>query len=276
MTLWCDGKFLPDDTLVAGPFDPGLSVGDGLFETMAVYHGRIFARDQHVARLNRSVTALGFAPVEWDIAAVCTEVARHSAALPVARLRVTLWHRTGNESHLAVSLREEPNAPLLGMIKATDARVGIGPWIRDPANPLTGHKSTSYGGNIAALRWGKTRSFDEVLWRGRWGGVCEGTTANLLFVHQDKLYTPADDSGCLPGVTRNILTAIGDELGGVLMMAARDLSNINVATSGLALVGTFRGVHAVGHVDNKPVHVKTLIREAQTLFADRMHDFLTN
>ena len=55
--LWLDGKLVPGDEAGVSPFDHGLLVGDGVFETLRVYDGVPFAWTRHHQRLVRGATA---------------------------------------------------------------------------------------------------------------------------------------------------------------------------------------------------------------------------
>src|SRR4051812_39398042 len=88
MTLWVNGSLVPDDAEGIRADDPGLGVGDGVFETMSVENGVPFALTRHLNRLRRSAAGLG---IEVDEAYVRQGVEGVLADRPdFVRLRVTV------------------------------------------------------------------------------------------------------------------------------------------------------------------------------------------
>src|SRR6478735_10850786 len=90
VVIWSNGRLYgPDDLLLSG-VDHGVTVGDGVFETCAVYDGVAFALTRHLRRLRRS--ALGIGLGEPDLGAVRAGVAAvlDGAGSDVGRLRITL------------------------------------------------------------------------------------------------------------------------------------------------------------------------------------------
>jgi len=63
--LWIDGRLVPAAEATVSPFDHGITVGDGIFETLQVVRGQAFAATRHLARLRRSATGLRL-PVPLD------------------------------------------------------------------------------------------------------------------------------------------------------------------------------------------------------------------
>ena len=94
-TVWLNGKLLSDRDAAISPFDHGLLVGDGVFETLVSYGGRVFAYRRHYARLLRSAAVLGLeVPDEESLRQAVSEVLE-SNRLEHARVRITV---TGGEA----------------------------------------------------------------------------------------------------------------------------------------------------------------------------------
>ncbi len=89
--MWLDGRSVDPDEAVVSVFDHGLTVGDGVFETLKVLGGRPFALRRHLRRLRRSAQGLGLdVPLtEGSLRRVVDEVVE-AAALDVGRLRITV------------------------------------------------------------------------------------------------------------------------------------------------------------------------------------------
>ena len=100
VVIWSDGALRePTDLLVSG-IDHGLTVGDGVFETCAVYDGQAFALSRHLRRLRRSAQGLGLGePDEAEVRTAVTAVL-DAAGPDVGRLRITL---TGHDTWCAAA-----------------------------------------------------------------------------------------------------------------------------------------------------------------------------
>ncbi|MFE0045721.1 aminotransferase class IV [Streptomyces albireticuli] len=203
MKIWLNGSLRDPDSARVSVFDHGLTVGDGIFETLKARHGRPFALTRHLTRLATSARGLGLPEPDLD------EVRRACAAvldanpMPLGRLRVTytgglspLGSERGTAGPtLCVALAPADPAP------DTTAVVTV-PWTRNERGALAGLKSTSYGENVIALARARERGATEALLANTTGALCEGTASNVFVVLDGELHTPPLASGCLAGITR--------------------------------------------------------------------------
>ncbi|MCC3773166.1 aminotransferase class IV, partial [Streptomyces sp. UNOC14_S4] len=89
MTIWLNGSLLDEENARVSVFDHGLTVGDGVFETVKAVHGRPFALTRHLARLAASARGLGLpAPDPGEVRRACTAVL-DANPMPLGRLRIT-------------------------------------------------------------------------------------------------------------------------------------------------------------------------------------------
>jgi len=79
------------------------------------------------------------------------------------------------------------------------------PWFRNERSAITGAKCTSYAENMMALAHAHAKGAGETIFRNTRGELCEGATTNLFVVQNRKVRTPPLESGCLPGVTRQLV-----------------------------------------------------------------------
>lgn len=187
----------------AGPRVGSVQAGDGLFETLKVVDGVPFALTRHLRRLAESAQVLGLPPVDVD--AVKSRVLDHLRGqqevgeLPAeARLRL-LWTGLADGSRdLAVTLSALPAAVGGAHVRTTS-------WRRNRASATTGHKSTDYVDNLAALAQAVAHGAGEVIFADTAGMLCEGSGTNVFYVVDDELRTPALTTGCLPGITRGLV-----------------------------------------------------------------------
>jgi branched-chain amino acid aminotransferase len=78
-------------------------------------------------------------------------------------------------------------------------------WTRNERSPLAGIKSTSWGENATILRFATTNGFDNAILCDSTGRLSECTTSNVFLVIGEQIVTPSLDSGCLPGIIREVL-----------------------------------------------------------------------
>jgi branched-chain amino acid aminotransferase len=205
--VWVNGSLVGPDEAVVSVFDHGLTVGDGVFETVKVIGGRPFALRRHLERLHRSAQGLGLdVPLtDASLRRVVDEVVS-AAGLDIARLRITLTGgvsppgsgRSGGEPTLIVTV-----TPLTPWPPETTA-VTV-PWPRNERSALTGVKTTSYAENVLALAEAQKVDASEAIMPNTRGDLCEGTGTSVFVVLDGRLVTPPLLSGCLAGVTRALV-----------------------------------------------------------------------
>lgn len=191
--------------------DRGILFGDGVFETMRTYGGRVFRLGQHLQRLSQSMAALGMAPLP-DAAQIRRAITELLGAegLPEARIRLTI---TGGAFDGQIRLRRSapPSVILMALPLATPRpeeyergiELGVAP-LRQPWNsPLARIKTTHRLEYLMAREEALGRGFQDAVLLDDRGGLCESTSSNLFLVIGDRLVTPSLDSPILPGVTRD-------------------------------------------------------------------------
>lgn len=189
--------------------DHGFTVADGVFETLKIADGSPFALTRHLDRLERSAAAMGLpAPDRGQVASAVAETVDANASLigSLARLRITY---TAGDAPLGSDRGE--TAPTLVVAVSTmkpwpeSAAVITVPWPRNERSPLAGVKSTSYAENVLALSRAHEHGAAEALMPDTQGRLCEGTGSNVFLVLDGQLVTPSLATGCLPGVTRDLV-----------------------------------------------------------------------
>jgi branched-chain amino acid aminotransferase len=207
--VWIDGSLKAAGEARVSPFDHGLLTGDGVFETLRVTRGVPFAARRHHDRLARSAAAMGLPvpPRELVRAALADVVAANQ--LVEGRLRVTL---TGGPAPLGSDRADVPptlivaGGPLPNWPATAD--VATVPWPRNERGALAGIKTTSYGENVIALARARQAGAGEAIFANLAGNLCEGTGTNVFLGTGGRLVTPPLSSGCLAGVTRELLLEV--------------------------------------------------------------------
>ncbi|MBT0994990.1 aminotransferase class IV [Cellulomonas sp. DKR-3] len=278
VVIWADGRLHAPGDPVVSAVDHGLTVGDGVFETCAVERGQAFALTRHLRRLERSAAGLGL-PVP-DEQLLRDAVAQVLAALPDAgRLRITCTGGTGPlgsdrlaDQRLTVLVLAGPATP------SSSSRAVRVPWVRNERSAVAGLKTTSYAENVVALAAARGRGADEALLANTVGELCEGTASNVVVEQHDELVTPPLSSGCLAGITRELLLEWGRDAG----LPVREgrpgeltydvLDDVLDGRAHLALTGSIRTVSPVVELDEHPVAVGELTRAAVEVYRARAAD----
>ena len=241
---WVDGGLVAAGTAAVSPVDHAVIVGDGVFETLKVVNGTPFALTRHLGRLKRSASGLGLP--EPDDALVRTAVAETLTADPEAgRLRIT-WSsgpgplgsdRGGGPGTLLVA-----SSP--GTVWPEAVQVHLCEWTRNERGALTGLKTTSYAENVRALEAAHRRGASEALLANTQGRLCEGTGTNVFLVVDGVLVTPPLSSGCLAGITRELVLELTE-------VVERDVDPGELAVASEAfLTSSTREVGAISAVDD--------------------------
>ena len=244
--VWVNGVLSEPATAAVSAFDHGLTVGDGVFETMRVYGGTAFALRRHLDRLARSAAGLALpVPDHGVLARACAEVVAHGD-LAEARLRLTVTAGPGplgsprGEGPPTVIAAVAPLAPV-----SPAAAVAVAPWPRNERGPLAGLKTTSYAENVVLLAWARQRGAEEAVVADTQGRLCEGTGANVFVVHGGRVRTPRLATGCLAGITREVVL-------GCTGAEEADLPLDALATADEAfLTSSTREVQPIGWVDGR-------------------------
>ena len=186
--------------------DHGLTVGDGVFETIELRRGTPFALTRHLDRLARSAAGLRLPPPDRpQVLGAVSSVAEAWGTEP-GRLRVTYTAGAapmGSERIGAAPTLVVAAAPMTVRVDATS--VLVVPFTRNEHGALVGLKTTSYGENVVALDLAHEVGASEAIFANTAGALCEGTGSNIFVVVDGELITPTLASGCLAGITRALL-----------------------------------------------------------------------
>jgi len=250
MKVAVGGELLDLEDAGVSPFDHGLLVGDGVFETLRIYDSVPFAWTRHLARLGRSADGLGLdVPPDEAIRSTADAVVEANHVRE-GRLRITV---TGGPAPLG---SERSAVPPTWIIAATSmgawpptVDVVVVEWPRNERGATAGLKTISYAENVRALAEAARRGAGEAIFANTRGELCEATGSNVFLVLDGVLRTPPERSGCLLGVTRALLLELAAELG--IECDQSDLGIDALASAGEAfLSSSTREVHPIAHVDD--------------------------
>ena len=250
--VWTDGTVYPAAEATISATDRGLLLGDGVYETCKVVDGTPFALTRHLARLRRSADIIAIT-MPWPdsvIRAAIGKVAEAAMVDPanagsVGRVRVTV---TGGSGPLGPNRggREPTLLVAAGPSRAWSptADVVMVNWRLNEHSPTVGAKTISYLDHVMALAEAHRRGADEALLANTAGALAEGTGSNIFLVVDGVLCTPSLSTGCLPGVTRELVCE------GVAVAERNDLTFDHLRSAPEAfLTSSTRDVHPIARVD---------------------------
>lgn len=183
--------------------------GRGVFTTMAVKNKAPFLWEKHWHRLNDNAEKIGVDLSEFSEAAVKSSLAEliEKNKANDARARITffdgsasqIWQiETNRKTSLLIATADLRSAPDV-------LRLTVSPFSVNSTSPLAGVKSCNYLENLLALEEAKNRGFDEAIRLNEKQEIVSASTANVFWVKNKKIFTPALETGCLMGTTREFL-----------------------------------------------------------------------
>ena len=250
------GCWGPPEDLALPVSDRGLLLADGVFETLLVEGGRAWLLEEHLDRWQRSAALLALPPPPGVaiVQPLIAEASRRSG-IGSGALRLN-WSRGsggaggGGSRGIAIPSAGSPSFWLqLSAIEPCfgPMRVIVSPTEERSATSLLSRcKSFAYGPSIQARRQALEAGADDALLRSSAGGLCCGTTANLLVRRNGSWITPPLSSGCLPGVMRQR----GLDRG---LLVEQPIPEQNLASCEAAWLINSLGCRPISHLDGTPL-----------------------
>lgn len=267
-------------TPLLSPGQVGFMNGWGVFTTIRVCEGVLFAFERHYERLTRDAHRMH---VSFDISAPELEQALlrlvDANSARSATLRVAIVRNKGG-------LFEGPTIVTESDLIAFTAdlvdwgeglRLTYVPHGRHGASPFAGTKFTSWAQNLTWYEEGHQQGFDEVILLSEEGQVSECTSANIFAIQEDQVLTPpVESSGCLAGVTRAILLDEIEVPG--LTITAAELSPSDLEASDQVFVSsTTRDLLPVLSIDGERLAQNpAMLYRLQNAFAKYRDEYVAN
>jgi len=222
LVVYVDGKFYPQSEAKISVFDHGLLYGDGVFEGIRAYNGRVFKLDRHVDRLFHSAKAidLKIPHTKEEIANLILETCRKND-LHEGYIRPVITRGKGDlgldprkcKSGPSVVVIAQPQISLYGKAYERGLKVVTSSYRRVPPQSLSPSiKSLNYLNNIMARVEANQYGADEALMLDIHGYVSEATADNFFIVRNSTITTPWSSTN-LPGVTRETVLELAPKVG---------------------------------------------------------------
>ena len=258
---------------VLAPGQVGLASGWGVFSTLRIVRGIPFAFERHFERMKRDAATLRVPfPAAPDyirsrlmrlIAA--NKVADGTARTIVVRNRGGIWEGSPDRDFDLIVF----TAGLKNW--GAGVKLAVREQARHAGSPFRGVKCLSWALNLVMLEEAQAQGCDEVLLLNERGEVSECTSANVFIARGGEVLTPPLDSGCLPGVTREVLLEIAPAAGNPIREQALVLEDLMRADE-VFITSTTRNLLPVVSLDGRPLEQRGRVREALEAAFERRVD----
>jgi branched-chain amino acid aminotransferase len=186
----------------------GLLAGWGVFTTLRITKGVLFAFERHWARISRDAAALRV-PIPGDPEKVRRQLLELVDANRAfnATMRLVIVRNTGSAWAGSPTGQASDLIALTGDSKewGDSVKLAYVKNARHAASPFSGTKILSWAYNLTWVEEAQLRGLDEVILLNEHGHVAECTSANIFIANGSQVWTPPLTSGCLPGITREVL-----------------------------------------------------------------------
>jgi branched-subunit amino acid aminotransferase/4-amino-4-deoxychorismate lyase len=263
---------------------PAALYGRGVFTTLALHNGRPFLWPEHWARLMAHADRAGVDRSSVDKEQTRAQLDHLIEANKVreGRARITLLSNAGRDGLWNLHGESEAQGTLLlimtgeAHLPSADAlALTVSPYRINMLSPLTGVKSVNYLEHIIALEEARARDFHEAVMLNERGEIVSATMANIFWVKEGALHTPALSTGALAGTTRARILALAEELGVPLVEGVNELAQLGDADEifltsaglGVAIATTFDFHHYTVPVGSVALRLHEAFRQL-TLHTD--------
>jgi branched-chain amino acid aminotransferase len=260
-TIWLDGQWLDRDTATVSVFDHGLLYGDGVFEGIRAYGGKIFRLAEHMDRLYASARAilLDIKLTKPELANIVEEALKRSG-LREAYIRPLVTRGRGD---LGIDPRNCVKPTVMVIVDTiriwAEDRYDKGLACVTAATPIPHReslsprvKSLNYLPHVLAKLEGNVAGADEVLMMDSSGHVCEGSGQNLFVVNGRTLRTPPPQAGILVGITRNAVMELATHAGYTVKEEMLNRYDIYTADEAF-LTGTASEIVGIRSLDGRAI-----------------------
>ncbi|MBC8016413.1 MAG: aminotransferase class IV [Sporomusaceae bacterium] len=219
--IYLNGTLVLGNEANISPYDHGFLYGNGLFETMRAYNGKVFCRDEHLKRLERGGRILGW-PEWFDAESLSSAIDQtlEKNGIQDASVRLTVSRGAGASQpdpstcqHMTIVIFVSAIQPLGDEVYEQGWHLVTARIQRNLTSPLCNIKGANYLDNILAKSEARQKGGNEALMLNTQGGVAEGTMCNVFFVAGGRLITPNRTSGLLPGITRAAVLQLARQAG---------------------------------------------------------------
>ena len=254
--VWIDGEIVHDASRAVSAFDRGLTLADGVFETMRVLNGVAPLAAAHLARLALGAERLGLVlPAGLSAHLAEAAAASHRMNTLDAVLRITLTRGdalpgmaglSGGAARSIVTLT--PRIAVRDEVIERGLTLITSEWRWSARRATAGIKSLDYTANVLALREAHSQGVDDALVLDTADRIIGCTASNVCWFSDATVYTPSAATGALPGTTLGLLRALAPSVGLTVQDVEAPLAALLHADAACA-TSSIRGVVPITQLD---------------------------
>jgi branched-chain amino acid aminotransferase len=262
MLIYLNGKLVPKEEAKVSVFDHGFLYGDGVFEGIRIYNGRIFKLKEHIERLYASAHAIDLKPplTQEELLQATVETVRANN-LRDGYIRIVI---SRGEGDLGLDPRKCPNPTVViiadkiaiypeEVYKKGMKIITVSTRRNSPQALNPNIKSLNYLNNILAKIEANRANVPEAIMLSIEGYVAEATGDNIFIVKNKTLITPPLHLGVLPGITRQTVIELAKERGIITEEKPFTLYDVYTADE-CFLTGTAAEIVPVVEVDGREIN----------------------
>jgi len=261
MNIYLNGKIVPEKEAVVSVFDHGLLYGDGVFEGIRAYHGKVFRLQEHIDRLYKSAAVIALS-IPMPREAMCQAVVDtcKANAITDGYVRLVVTRGVGGLG-LNPYLCKEPQIIIIAgaiqlypkeLYEKGMAVVTVGTLRNhvEAVNPRI--KSLNYLNNVMAKIEAINAGVMECIMLNPQGFVAEASGDNIFAIHGNTLITPPVWCGALEGITRDVVMQLAPSCGLTVKVDVMTRYDLFTADE-VFLTGTAAEIISVTNVDRRPI-----------------------
>lgn len=227
--VYLSGQFLPMEEAHISPMDRGFLFGDGIYEVIPSYNGRMVGFDDHLARMMSGLKTLGISIPDINWREMCQQLIQRNGEgnlgiyVHVSRgADQRRFHAYPDPAKVSPTVYafafEIPAEPSFDPLLAKRYRCGLSEDMRWRRCHI---KSTALLGNVIHFQEGREAGFDEMILHNAQGEVTEASSCNVFIVVNGTVITPPLDNQLLPGITRKLVLDILRKDGSIPVLEKR-------------------------------------------------------
>jgi len=261
MKIWLNDKLVDESEAKVSVFDHGLLYGDGVFEGIRVYNGKVFELEAHIRRLYESAHAIRLT-IPQDEKTLSQNVRTTVQANDISDgyVRLVVTRGVGNLGLNPITCKEPQIIIIAATIQLYPQELYETGLKVVSANTMRNHplavspqiKSLNYLNNILAKLEALDRDMLEAIMYNHMGFVAEGTGDNVFMVKDGQVFTPPHSAGSLAGITQKVVIQLARNSG--YEVIERNLTRYDLYEADeIFLTGTAAEVIGVVDLDGRPI-----------------------
>jgi aminodeoxychorismate lyase len=251
-----NGSLFDDNERILTAQNRAFRYGDGLFESIRVFKGKMPFYNYHFERLLRGMKALKMnIPSYLNPHYIKNEISKTIEKQPNSRVRLAIYREEGGfympaSNNIDFLIESSPLPESKYLLNDLGLTIGVFKDYELRQTPTSAFKTSNSLPYILAGIYAKENSFEDVLLLNTEGSVSEGIASNIFIVKENKLITPSLSSGCVGGVMRQIIIGIAQEQEITCMEAQIKIEDVHEADE-VFYTNAMQGIRWVENFEHK-------------------------